>query len=360
MQNCGTRAMLYPVMLSIIIPVYNSEKYLASCIESVLAQTYTGFELLLVDDCSTDTSPAICESFAARDSRVRVIRHAENRGISGTRYDGFRASAGEFISFIDNDDLLPRRAYEIMMADIGDCDMSVVSSEGADGDAVKKRLAEIDAAAAGPVKSERMSGLSAYELLKSGRCAYGDIGGPWGKVYARQLVERTLELTLPYKDSLPWSYFEDCLFIPLCYPLAPNVVLHDFPGYLHRGGGLSFRTKPTPYLYGCIGAGNVVLEFYRERGFRRLYELYIGQHLVYLQSIWWRIDRFEDDAEKRQAYLPMIDEAFARYCPDCLASPESSLSEKLTAFLFAGARPLWKLLIGNLLLARKYRRAVRD
>ena len=346
--------MLYAVMLSIIIPVYNSENYLAACIASVLAQTYTDFELLLVDDCSTDASLAVCESFAAKDSRVRVIRHEANKGISGTRYDGFRASAGEFISFIDNDDLLPRRAYEIMMADIGDSDMSVVSSEGADGAAMEKRLAEIDGSDAVPVKSERMSGLSAYELLKSGRCGYGDIGGPWGKVYTRKLVERTLELTLPYKDSLPWSYFEDCLFIPLCYPLAPSVILHDFPGYLHRGGGLSFRTKPTPYLYGCIGAGNVVLEFYRERGFSHLYGLYIGQHLVYLQSIWWRIDRFEDDAEKRQVYLPMIDDAFTNYCGDCLASASSSFSEKLSAFLFAKVRPLWKLLIGNLVLARKY------
>lgn len=342
-------------MLSIIIPVYNSERYLSACIASVLSQSYRDFELILVDDCSTDSSPAVCESFAAQDSRVRVVRHDVNKGISNTRYDGFIISQGEYISFIDNDDILPNRAYEIMMADVGDADMSVVSAEVLNGDEVERRRAELNAASAGPLQSERMSGLSAYELLKSGNCAYGDIGGPWGKVYTRELVERTLALTLPYKESLPWSYFEDCLFIPICYPLAPQVVLHKFPGYLHRGGGLSCRNKPTPYLYGCIGAGTVVLDFYKERGYSRLYDLYIGQHLVYLQSIYYRIDRFEDDEDKREKYLSLIEEAFSRYCGDCLSSSSSSISEKLSAFLFARIRPLWGLLVGRMLLARKYR-----
>ena len=342
-------------MLSIIIPVYNSESYLSACIASVLSQTYRDFELILVDDFSTDSSASVCESFAAQDPRVRFIRHEENKGISGTRYDGFLLSKGEYISFIDNDDILARRAYEIMMADMGDADMSVIAAEVLDGDAVERKRSEIDAAPAGPVQSEPMSGLSAYELLKSGTCRYGDIGGPWGKVYTRNIVEQTLAITLQYKESLPWSYFEDNLFVPLCYPLAARVVLHQFTGYLHRGGGLSRRNKPTPYLYGCIGAGNVVLDFYKERGFSRLYDLYIGQHLVYLQSIYYRIDRFEDDEDKRKRFLSLIEEAFASYCGDCLSSPCSSSSEKLSSFLFARIRPLWCLLVGRLVLARKYR-----
>ena len=343
-------------MLSIIIPVYNSEDFLSDCVSSVLAQTYRDFELILVDDCSTDSSLSVCESFASQDSRVRVIRHEVNKGISNTRYDGFLMAKGEYISFIDNDDLLPKRAYELMMADMGGADMSVVSAEVLNGEEVERRRAELDAAPPVPPKSEMMSGLSAYELLKSGSCAYGDIGGPWGKVYTRELVERTLALTLPYKESLPWSYFEDCLFIPVCYPLADRVVLHKFPGYLHRGGGLSCRNKPTPYLYGCIGAGSVVLDFYKERGYDRLYDLYIGQHLVYLQSIYYRIRLFEDDEGKKGAYLPMIEGAFSKYLGACLATPRSSASEKLSAFLFARLRPLWWILVGRLILARKYGR----
>ncbi|MCR5622874.1 MAG: glycosyltransferase [Treponema sp.] len=346
-------------MLSIIIPVYNSEKYLSDCISSVLAQSYGDFELILVDDCSSDSSASICESFCKADARVKFIRHQQNRGISNTRYDGFMSSVGDCISFIDNDDLLVKDAYAVMMEGMGDdCQMSIVAAEVVDGDAVATRFAQLDGCRCG--QSESMSGLAAYELLKSGKCSYGDIGGPWGKVYRRELVERTLAYTLQYREELPWSFFEDNLFIPVCFPLAEKVVLHRFTGYLHRGGGLSCNNRPTPYLYGCIGAGNVVLEFYRERGYGRLYELYVGQHLVYLESIFYRIGRFETDGEKREHYMPMVEAAFTRYCGDCLASPAASMSVKLSVFLFAKCRPLWYLLVGKMVLAKKYRRVPPD
>ncbi|MBQ9538702.1 MAG: glycosyltransferase family 2 protein [Treponema sp.] len=339
-------------MLSIIIPVYNSEKYLASCVSSVLGQDYRDFELILVDDCSIDSSLSICQSFAASDSRVRVFHHGQNMGISETRYDGFINSKGDYISFIDNDDLLVQGAYSLMMADIAGCDMSVVASMTLNDEDAESLLSNLAGKAC--EKSECMTGLASYELLKSGRCEYGDIGGPWGKVFSRPVVEKALAITLAWRERLPWSFFEDCLFIPVCYPLAQKVSLHKFTGYLHRGGGLSCRKKPTPYLYGCIGAGNVVLDFYKERSFDRLYDLYIGQHLVYLQSIFYRTDLFEDDGEKRSRYIGLIEEAFARYRKDCLGSACTSLSVKLTVLLFACCRPLWKLLVGRLLLARKY------
>lgn len=344
-------------MVSIIIPVYNSERYLADCISSVLAQTYTDFELILVDDCSSDSSGAICDDFARKDARVHVLHHDANKGISNTRYDGYLLSKGAYISFIDNDDLLSCRAYEVMMADIAGCDMSVVRAEVADGDDLAGRFSGFEGRSLG--QPEHMSGLAAYELLKSGKCRYGDIGGPWGKVYTRELVDKALALTLPYKESLPWSYFEDNLFIPLCYPLASRVVLHPFVGYLHRSGGLSAKNKPTPYLYGCIGAGNVVLAVYKERSFDRLYDWYIGQHLVYLESIYYRIDRFEDDQKKRETYLPMIEDAFKNCYSDCMKSPFASLFVKLSVILFVRVRPLWKLSVGRLILSRKYRQGSR-
>ena len=340
-------------MLSIIIPVYNSEKYLSDCISSVLAQSYRDFELILVDDCSTDSSASICESFCKADPRVKLIRHDQNKGISNTRYDGFMSAAGDCISFIDNDDLLVKDAYAVMMEGLKDCQMSIVAAEVADGDAVKSRFARLENCPRG--QSQTMSGLAAYELLKSGKCDYGDIGGPWGKVYRRELVEQTLAYTLKYRDELPWSFFEDNMFVPICFPLASKVALHRFTGYLHRGGGLSCNNRPTPYLYGCIGAGNVVLEFYREHAYQRLYELYVGQHLVYLESIYYRIGLFEDDEEKRAHYMPMIEDAFARYYTDCLISPGASLPVKLSVLLFARIRPLWSLLVGKLVLDRKYR-----
>ncbi len=90
-------------LVSIIIPVYNGEKYLGRCLDSVLGQTYGDFELILADDGSSDGSLAICEEYASKDSRIVVIRN-ENNGVSYTRNCGIERSNGEFIVFIDCDD----------------------------------------------------------------------------------------------------------------------------------------------------------------------------------------------------------------------------------------------------------------
>lgn len=93
------------ITFSIIMPVYNSEKFLAKAIDSVLAQSYTNFELILIDDGSKDGSPQICDEYEAKDSRVRVI-HKENGGICKGRNLGISIAKGEYIGFMDNDDIV--------------------------------------------------------------------------------------------------------------------------------------------------------------------------------------------------------------------------------------------------------------
>ena len=90
-------------LISVIIPVYNTEKYLRRCIDSVLAQTYTDFELLLIDDGSKDSSGIICDEYAAQDARVKVF-HKENGGVSSARNVGLDHAQGEWITFVDSDD----------------------------------------------------------------------------------------------------------------------------------------------------------------------------------------------------------------------------------------------------------------
>jgi glycosyltransferase involved in cell wall biosynthesis len=92
-------------MISVIVPVYNTEKYLDRCIQSILAQTYTDFELLLIDDGSTDSSGAICDKYAEQDSRVRVF-HKENGGVTSARKLGVLESCGEYIFLLDADDYI--------------------------------------------------------------------------------------------------------------------------------------------------------------------------------------------------------------------------------------------------------------
>ena len=89
--------------ISVIVPVYNVEKYLPKCIDSILAQTFTNFELLLINDGSKDSSRTICDEYAAKDSRIRVF-HKENGGVSSARNLGLDNAKGEWIAFVDSDD----------------------------------------------------------------------------------------------------------------------------------------------------------------------------------------------------------------------------------------------------------------
>lgn len=91
--------------ISVIVPVYKVEKYLKRCVDSILAQTYTNFELILVDDGSPDTCPAMCDEFAMQDNRIRVV-HKKNGGLSDARNAGIDIATGEYIAFVDSDDYI--------------------------------------------------------------------------------------------------------------------------------------------------------------------------------------------------------------------------------------------------------------
>ena len=100
-------------LISIIVPVYNVEEYVGMCIESVCNQTYRNLEIILVDDGSTDRSGDICDAYARRDERIRVI-HKENGGLSDARNAGMEVASGEYISFIDSDDWIDSNMYEVL------------------------------------------------------------------------------------------------------------------------------------------------------------------------------------------------------------------------------------------------------
>lgn len=112
--------------ISIIVPVYKVEKYLEKCVDSILAQTFTDFELILVDDGSPDNSGAICDEYAKRDARVKVV-HKENGGLSSARNAGIEVAQGKYLGFIDSDDYIADDMYEILYNNIirEDADLSI-------------------------------------------------------------------------------------------------------------------------------------------------------------------------------------------------------------------------------------------
>ena len=111
-------------MVSIIVPVYNGDRFLGKCVKSILGQTHSDIHLILVTDGSVDGTAALCDDFAARDSRVTVI-HQKNAGVSAARNAGLAAAKGEYIGFVDADDTIVADMYEQAVQTIGDCDIAM-------------------------------------------------------------------------------------------------------------------------------------------------------------------------------------------------------------------------------------------
>lgn len=114
-------------LISIIIPIYNVEKYLPACLDSIIGQTHKDLEIILVNDGSTDNCRQICEEYAEKDKRIKVI-HRENGGLSDARNAGLEIATGDFISFVDSDDMISSDFYEKLLnallsndADIAEC-----------------------------------------------------------------------------------------------------------------------------------------------------------------------------------------------------------------------------------------------
>ncbi len=340
-------------MISIIIPVYNSEKYIRDCVYGVLNQTYKDIECILVDDASTDNSSSICDDIAKEDNRVKVIHHTENKGLSVSRHDGIKIATGEFFGFVDNDDYLAPWAYEILINNIGDCQLSVLGGVDAYEAAFEKGCRSIFEYP--KYEAVRMTGTEAGLLYMSGCKDYGIISCTWGKLYRRELVEKILAETTKHIDKLSWLYFEDMYVCPLLYAMTENVNLIKAIGYVHRCrmDSLGNDIKVKPYHVQAADCGDTVLHFFKEHGCMELYDAFIEPFLANLEGIWSRISRFESE-DKKDGELQLIRNAYYKYYKDFARLRKFDVYA-ITIFLFYRMHWLWKLTVSKLYFERKYR-----
>ena len=217
-------------VVSIIVPVYNAEKYLNRCIDSILSQTMTDFELLLIDDGSKDESGCICDEYAEEDARVKVI-HKPNGGVSSARNLGIDRAKGKYIIFIDSDDywLLPDclESLTLMMDKFG-CDCVRGEYLGVD---------EIGNVVVGPKVKRELEGrlLTPYELLR-----YGLAGEFFGVLF---VFKRSTIGDLRYDEQQ--SFLEDMDFISRFMTKALTCVYTSecFYAYLKRNDSVSNSHK---------------------------------------------------------------------------------------------------------------------
>lgn len=204
--------------VSMIVPVYQVEKYIAQCIESVLNQTFQDFELILIDDGSKDQSGRICDLYAAKDDRILVI-HTENRGAAAARNVGLDHASGRYITFLDGDDYLDEHMIARMYEEIVDSEYDMVVCD------FLNLLPDEEDNFIVHLQEKTVNGREVLEHLKNER-NYGLWTIVWNKIYKREVLEN---LRFPYG-----KYFEDEFFSNQLY-LNSNQI-HVIPDVLcyHR------------------------------------------------------------------------------------------------------------------------------
>ena len=210
-------------IISIIIPVYNTERWLSECISSVLNQSFTLFELILVDDGSADACPSICDSYAKNDSRVKVI-HKVNAGVSAARNDGIKRSVGKYIMFIDADDLLPEGALKKLYDLIKNDDYDIVFGQYV-LDYPRKQI---------PKATRLTSGVYSYQdvkfyLIDDGTLAGFLFGSVWGGIYQRS---RIVNNNILFDEKVKIN--EDGLFNFLLIPKCNKIFVTEEIVYIYR------------------------------------------------------------------------------------------------------------------------------
>ena len=221
--------------ISVIVPVYNAEKYLRRCIDSILAQTFTDFELLLIDDGSQDESGEICDQYALIDSRIKVY-HNSNQGASASRNIGLSMAIGDYVSFIDADDWIQPTFYE----DFGGNDnfsydiyFQNFVLHKADGSCVIKELTPISLREGNPHEA-------IFYLIKEVK-----FGWSWIKLFNRSIIE---ENEIRFDESV--NLKEDEIFAYQYCKYIKTICIRSQAGYHYYIHGNSLtRTFKSPKEY---------------------------------------------------------------------------------------------------------------
>ena len=224
------------MLISVITPVYNTEKYLAECLDSILAQSMTDFELLLIDDGSNDGSGAICDRYAAQDKRIRVF-HTPNRGVSAARNLGLDNASGKFVVFIDSDDWISsdhlRQFADSNIGEDGIVFTNLLEERPRKGSESKFRRYKVpDCRIAGGLQNC----MPALAHLLRIHC----FGWTWNKMFSRATIERS---GLRFDETI--RYAEDEIFTVRYCAHISHIVCNSNPTY-------RYRYVPTSLLRGGV------------------------------------------------------------------------------------------------------------
>lgn len=254
--------------VSLIVPVYNVEKYLRKCIDSILNQTFTDFELILVNDGSLDSSGDICEEYKRRDNRIKVI-NKKNGGLSEARNFGIDIAIGEYIGFIDSDDYIEKNMIEILYKSIVENDSDIaICGYYIDFDKINIKNNNIE-------KNLVLTSQQAIEIIP-------DISpAAWNKLYKRNIFE---------KIRYPIGKFNEDVYILLDILEKANKISYckeRLYHYIQRSNSIT-KSEFNDKKWDCVFAWEKNLNIVRERyenAIKAVEYKYFGSYIYLLDSI---------------------------------------------------------------------------
>lgn len=346
MSNCD---------LSVIIPIYNGERFLRDTLNSVLSQTYRDFELILVDDGSTDHTPEICDEYAERDNRIKVC-HQKNGGMSQARDVGYQmALPNTSIAFLDGDDIFEPRMFEDMMMHkesdlVYTCFTNVLSAKILEYEFKDEEDNDI----------EEMSGKEMLDRLFTPSKNQGNMGCLWGMLIKREFYQKMEPLIRKAQDILPQNYLNDVYCIPRFLCNAEHVVLLNKVYVLHRVSPYtdSRLLKPNALHYELALANKMNLDYYEENHCEYAYEKQIVGFYLTILKLWYQIVTEETDLQKKEQYIKQIQQYYADYYDKLKAVTCNSIGDRMVKWsimIFKKSNWLWKVLVGNIRYGIMYR-----
>ena len=270
-------------VVSIIVPVFNVKSYVSECVGSLCRQTYTNLEILLVDDGSTDGSGEVCDEYADRDERIRVI-HQANRGLSGARNMGLDDARGEYIAFVDSDDLVSTNyvetLYELLMkyeADIAACAYVKGTTEQLTD--IREKVLSLD-----NVKEICMPSV---KLLKQWHGKYKQQETvAWNKLYCRDVWNGRKKIRFPEGRN-----HEDVLSSHLVVQSVKTSVLTTEILYFYRSrkGSITLQMEyDREKARENLRAQRERMEFFRKHRYWRAYLNLLLGYVLHVLWFWWR------------------------------------------------------------------------
>ena len=325
--------------VSIIVALYNKEEWISQAIESVLNQKYKDWEMIIVDDGSSDKSGIIVDDYAQKDERIKVF-HRENQGIAATRYYAYLQSSGEWITVLDADDLWDT-SFLINMLEHSEQASTVIADlsyfRGTKYVGIDKVRSEVS------IKTIYNDYLQDKEWLNK---ISVDMERLVGRITRREIIERALCEIMIHKEEIPNNYFEDVVLAPFINLFSDRIVIVESKLYHVRVVENSHsRTKNMgTSQYEQMVAVRIILEYYRKNNYIELFNKILPNYYLVILKIWYFLSREEKLSDEQKKYKELIEKDYQQYYLDYV-SCDKGMKNRVVVNLFNKNKWIWKKLM---------------